>query len=211
VKILLIDDHAVVRQGIRRIVEEDFPAATFAEASDADEALRLVTARPFDVVLVDVSLPGRSGLDILPELVRVRPALRTIVLSMHPESEFAVRAVKAGALAYVNKRAAAEELADAIRTVSRGERYITAAVARRLAESVAGGKAPRAAPHQELSDREFQVMRLLAQGSAVKEIAGTLSLSPKTVSTYRVRVLEKLKLRSTVELARYAVQHGLVE
>ena len=208
-KFLIVDDHVVVRSGLRQMLADGFPGAGFGEAGSAAEALQCVLKGKWDLVLLDVSLPGRSGLDALADLRQVSPRLPVIMLSMHPESEFAVRALKAGAAGYLTKQSAAEELLDAVRKALAGGRYITASLAERLAENVAG--ANPVLPHEGLSDREFQTLRLLAAGKAVKEIAAELSLSAKTVSTYRTRVLEKLGLKSTVDLARYALQHGLVE
>lgn len=209
-KFLIVDDHAVVRSGLRQILQDEFPRAKFGEAGTAAAALARVFKEPWDLVLLDVTLPGRSGLDALGDLRKARPRLPVLVLSMHPEAEFAVRALKAGAAGYLTKQSAAEELIDAVRKALAGGRYITAALAEKLATVLAGG-AGAGLPHEDLSDREFQTLRLLAAGRAVKEIAAELSLSAKTVSTYRARVLEKLGVKTTVELLRYALQHGLVE
>ena len=208
-KFLIVDDHVVVRQGLRQMLADEYPPAAFGEATNAAEALQRVLHETWDLVLIDVTLPGRSGIDALADLRKAQPNLAIIVLSMHPESEFAVRALKAGAAGYLTKQSAAEELLDAVRKALRGERYITAALAEQLADTVVGKKT--APPHESLSERELQTLRLLAQGKPVKEIASALSLSPKTVSTYRARVLEKLNLNSTVDLARYALEHQLIE
>ncbi len=209
-KFLIVDDHVVVRAGLRQILEDEFPGASFGEAGSAAAARALVVGEPWDLVLLDISMPGRSGLEALGDLRQTRPRLPVLVLSMHPEAEFALRALKAGASGYLTKQSAAEELIGAVRKALAGGRYITAALAEKLAADIAGDFGP-SLPHESLSDRELQTLQLLAAGKAVKEIAAELSLSAKTVSTYRARVLEKLGLRSTVELARYALRHGLVK
>lgn len=208
-KILIVDDHAIVRQGLKQILAEEFPKGTFGEAGTAAEAMQCVHGRKWDIVLLDLTLPGRGGLDILADIKTAQPALPVLVLSMHPEAEFAVRALKAGAAGYLTKQSAAEELLTAINKALAGGRYVTASLAERLAADLAAGT-PRL-PHEELSNREFQTLRMLAAGKSVKEIGVTLNLSGKTVSTYRARVLEKLQLKSTVDLARYALEHRLVE
>lgn len=208
-KILLVDDHMLVRQGLKQILADEYPKAIFGEASTATEALQFVHAKKWDLVLLDLTMPGRGGLDVLSELKAVQPGLPILVLSMHPEAEFAVRVLKGGASGYLTKQSAADEMLTAVKKVLAGGRYITAALAEKLATDVALGTSRL--PHEELSNREFQTMRLLAAGKSVKEIGEALNLSGKTVSTYRARVLEKLQLKSTVDLARYALEHGLVE
>lgn len=208
-KILLIDDHLVVRQGMKQILEDEFPRASFGEASTVAEAMRLVQKGDWSIALLDLTLPDRSGLDALADFKAMRPRLPVLVLSMHPEAEFALRVIKAGAAGYLTKQSAAEEMLAAVHKALAGGRYITASLAEKLAaDAVAGDSRPA---HEQLSDREYQTMQMLAAGKAVKEIAATLGLSGKTISTYRARVLEKLGLSSTVELARYAITHGLVK
>ncbi len=209
-KFLIVDDHVVVRSGLRQMLAEEFSDATFGEAGTAAEALERVFNEKWDLALLDITLPGRSGLDVLGELRSASPGLPVIILSMHPEAEFAVRALKAGAVGYLTKQSAAEELIDAVKKALDGGRYITASLAEKLAENLAAGSAGDL-PHTTLSNREFQTFRLLAGGKGVKDIAGELSLSAKTVSTYRTRVLDKLGLKTTVDLARYALQHHLIE
>lgn len=208
-KILLIDDHLVVRQGVKQILADEFPAATFGEAASAAEAIRQIGAHEWTIVLLDLALPDRSGLDALVDLKALRPRVPVLVLSMHPEAEFALRVIKAGASGYLTKQSAAEELLAAVHKALAGGRYITASLAEKLAADAVAGRARE--PHEELSDREFQTLRLLAAGRAVKEIAAMLGLSSKTVSTYRARVLEKLQLKTTVDLAHYAMKHGLIK
>jgi DNA-binding NarL/FixJ family response regulator len=206
----MVDDHTVVRSGLRQILEDEFPRAVFGEAATAGDALALAIKEPWDLVLLDVTLPGRSGLDALADLRFACPRLPVLMLSMHPEAEFAVRALRAGAAGYLTKQSAAEELVAAVEKALAGGRYITASLAEKLAAEVSRGPASGSA-HEALSEREFQTLRMLVAGKAVKDIAAELSLSAKTVSTYRARILEKLGLKSTVELVRYAMQHGLVE
>jgi|SRR5579859_653172 len=208
-KVLIADDHAVVRQGLRRILTEIPELNVVGEAQDGQSALSLVRAEPWDVLVLDLSMPGRGGLDILKEVRRERPETRVLVLSMHPEDQFAVRMLKAGAAGYLTKESAPSELVAAVRKVMTGGKYVSPALAEKLAFAVdRDNDRPR---HEQLSDREFQVMRRLAAGLTVQQIADELMLSPKTISTYRARVLEKLELKSNAELIHYAIQNQLVE
>ncbi|MEN9403123.1 MAG: hypothetical protein RL091_1826 [Verrucomicrobiota bacterium] len=208
-KILLVDDHQVVRQGLKQMLADEYPKAAFGEAGTAAEAVQAIHRQKWDLVLLDLNLPGRGGLDALGDFKAAQPLLPVLVLSMHPEAEFAVQALRAGAAGYLTKQSAAEELLAAVQKALEGGRYITASLAEKLAADVAGDN--RQLPHEELSPREFETLRRLAAGHSVKEISSSLGLSSKTVSTYRARVLEKLKLRTTVDLARYAMEHGLVK
>ena len=208
-RVLIADDHTVVRQGLRQIVERGFGAAAFAEARDAQEALAHVRKTPWDVAILDVSMPGRSGLDIIKDVKQLRPKLPVIVLSMYSEEQYAERALKSGASGYITKEKAAEELIEAIKKVLKGGRYVSAALAERLAFQL--GQDEEEKPHEALSAREYEVFRLIASGKKPAAIAKTLHLSVKTVNTYRERVLEKMGLKSTVELVRYAIQNKLVE
>jgi two-component system, NarL family, invasion response regulator UvrY len=208
-KILLVDDHQVVRQGLKQMLADEYPKAVFGEAGTAAEAVQAIHGQKWDLVLLDLNLPGRGGLDALGDFKAAQPLLPVLVLSMHPEAEFAVQALRAGAAGYLTKQSAAEELLAAVQKALVGGRYITASLAEKLAADVAGDA--RQLPHEELSPREFETLRRLAAGDSVKEISATLGLSSKTVSTYRARVLEKLNLRTTVDLARYAMEHGLVK
>jgi two-component system invasion response regulator UvrY len=206
-KILIADDHAIVRKGLERILAEAFRDVSFGEAQDAQEALDLCARERWDLVILDVSMPGRSGLEFLKQLnSRRRPPV--LVLSIHPESCYAVRALKGGAAGYLNKQSAPEELLRAVRKVLAGGKYVSAAVAEKLAYQLDADAAK--APHEGLSDREYEVMCLLASGKTLKEVAASLSLSPKTVSTYRARILEKMNLKTNAELTWYAMQNGLV-
>ncbi|MBA3464745.1 MAG: response regulator transcription factor [Deltaproteobacteria bacterium] len=206
VRILLVDDHAVVRRGIRAILEDQLHGATVAEAGSGDEALTAL-AQPFDAVVLDLSMPGRSGIDLLTEIKHRWSKLPVLIMSLHPEEHFAVRALRAGASGYLTKAAAPEALIDAVQKVTRGGKYISQAVAERMAADL-GGRAP--VPHERLSDREFEVMRGIAEGVSVSEIAARMHLSVKTVSTYRTRLLDKMNMTTNAELTRYAIQNGLV-
>ena len=206
-KILIADDHAVVRQGLARILAETFSDLVLGEAQDAQEALVLCEREKWDLVMLDISMPGRSGLELLKQLRRGhKPPV--LVLSMHPESVYAVRALKSGAAGYLNKMSAPEDLVRAVRKVLSGGRFVTPAVAERLAYDVDSDSTKL--PHETLSSREYEVLCLLASGKTLTEAASQLSLSPKTVSTYRVRILEKMNLRTNAELTWYAMQNGLV-
>jgi two-component system invasion response regulator UvrY len=205
-RVLLVDDHDVVRKGIRAILEDRFAAIDIREASGGDEALGALSA-PFDAVILDLSMPGRSGIDLLAEIKHRHPKLPVLIMSLHGEEQFAVRALRAGAAGYLTKSAASEQLVSAFERIVRGGRYISEALAERLAVA-AGGDA--GAPHDRLSDREFEVMRGIASGESVSEIADRIHLSVKTVSTYRARLLEKMDMTTNAELTRYAIQNGLV-
>ena len=208
-RILIADDHALVRKGLRQLLAEALPQVEFGEASNAQEALDLVWGNHWNVLLMDITMPGRSGLDLLKQLKQDRPELPVLVLSAHPEEDYALRVLKAGAAGFLNKDAAVEELLAAIRKVAAGGKYVSPSVGETLAESVETlAPHPR---HEDLSDREFEVFRLLASGKAVSEIAAQLSLSVKTISTYRTRLLQKLHVKGNAELIRYAVQHRLTD
>jgi DNA-binding NarL/FixJ family response regulator len=209
IRVLIADDHAVVRQGLKQILSETPDMTIVGEAATGDEALQKARSEACDVLVLDIAMPGRNGLDIVKDVRAARPKLPMLVLSMHPEDQFAVRVLKAGASGYLNKESAPEELVTAIRKVVRGGKYVSPTLAERLAYEIdtASGKLP----HETLSDREFQVMCLMASGKTVTEIAGDLSLSVKTVSTYRTRILEKMNLKTNAEVIRYALQNQLVE
>jgi len=208
-KILIVDDHAIVRRGIRQILSDGFPDAEFGEASDAQEALDSVLKQDWSVVVLDVTMPGRSGLDALKEVKAARPKVPVVMLSMHSEDQFALRALRAGAAAYLTKDSVPEQLVAVLRKALAGGKYVSPTIAEKLASNVAADtEKPR---HQLLSDREFEVLRLIGSGKTVKEIAGQLSLSVKTISTYRTRVLEKMGLKTNAQLTTYAVQNKLVD
>lgn len=208
-KILIVDDHEVVRDGVKKVLDEQFDAVIFGEAGTVHEALRLVREQQWDVGVFDLSLRDRSGLEVLKELKQVRPHLPVLILSMHSEEQYARRAFKAGAAGYITKDSPRTELVKAVKKVMNGGRYVSPALAERLVFDL-GGDTDRA-PHEILSDREFEVMRLIASGKTVGEIAALLNLSDKTISTYRARLLEKMGLRTSAELTYYAIQNKLVE
>ncbi|MBL0175575.1 MAG: response regulator transcription factor [Ignavibacteria bacterium] len=206
--ILLADDHLMFREGLKQILGRCADLRIAAEAGDGQEALELVQAGGIDAVVLDISMPGRSGFDVLVELKREYPDLPVLVLSMHPENQYAIRVLKAGASGYLTKESAADELIAAIRKVAAGGRYVSASLAEKLADALV---APSVAdPHQELSNREFQVLLMLAQGRTLREMADALLISEKTVTTYRARILEKLGLRNNAELTRYAIDRHLL-
>lgn len=208
-KILIADDHAVVRRGVRQLLVETVRPEVVEEAESAAEALRKAGERDWDIVILDVSLPGRTGLDVLAELKRSKPGLPVLMLSMHPEDQYAVRAIKTGASGYLTKDQAPEEIARAVRRILNGGFYVSPALAEKLAFAL-GPDADRP-PHEALSDREFEVFRSIASGRAVSEVARELHLSVKTVSTYRTRVLEKMGLETNADLTLYAVRNGLID
>ena len=207
-KILIVDDHAVVRRGVRQILDEEFPGAQITEATNGAEALELARKDQWTCIVLDISMPGRSGLDALRELKVSSPKVPVLVLSGHPEDQYALRVLKLGAAGYLTKDQAPEELVKALKRVLAGGKYITAALAEKLADQLQGETTR--APHELLSDREFEVLRGIATGRALKEIAAELSISEKTVSTYHTRLLEKMRLRSDAEVVRYALEHGLL-
>ncbi len=209
IKILVADDHTIVREGLKQIVGEVGDMMVADEAGNGQEALQKIREGNFDVVLLDISMPGRSGLEVLKDIRAERPKLPVLILSMHSEEQYAVRTLRAGASGYLTKASAPDELIGAIRKVSRGRKYVTASLAEKLAlELDADSRKP---PHELLSDREYQVMLMLASGKSVKEIADELCLSVKTISTYRSRILEKMNMKKNAELTLYAVQNGLVD
>lgn len=207
--ILITDDHAVVRQGIKQILAAEFRKASFGEARNAQEALERVWNENWDVVILDLSMPGRGGMEVLREIRQTRPRLPVLVLSMHPEDQFAVRLLRAGAAGYMSKESAPEDLVGAVRKIVAGGRYVSTALAERMAGYLSTDI--QTPPHERLSDREFLVLRLIASGKTVSMIATELSLSIKTVSTYRTRILEKMNMANNAELTHYAIQNHLVE
>jgi two-component system invasion response regulator UvrY len=208
-RVLIADDHAVFRRGLRDTLAEAFSKVTFGEAKTAQETIELVRRQDWDVVILDISMPGKSGLDILDDLRRLRPKLPVLLLTMHPEQQYARRALKAGAAGYLTKDGVPEELKEAIKKIVAGGRYVSATLAEKLAVDLKdGADLPL---HELLSDREFQVLRMIASGKTVKEIAEGLSLSVKTVSTYRGRILEKTGMKTNADLIRYALEAQLVD
>jgi len=209
IKVLLVDDHTIVREGLRQILEEASDIAVADEASNAQEVINKVWNNNYDIVLLDISLPGRSGLDVLKQLKSIKPDLPILILSMHPEEQYAIRSLRAKASGYLTKESASDELIDAIRKVAKGRKYITSSLAEKLAFELEDNS--RCPSHKNLSDREFQVMCMIASGKRIKEIADTLSLSVKTISTYRARILKKMNMRNNSQLIHYAIKYGLVD
>jgi two-component system invasion response regulator UvrY len=208
IRVFIADDHPIVRQGLRRIVEADSGLTISGEAGDAASLLSMLAAAATDLVLLDVSMPGGSFLDTLKALRERHPTIRVLVLSVHPEDQWAVRALKAGASGYLTKDHSPHQLLEAIRRVYRGGKYVSPTLAEQLASQLDGGG--QRAPHELLSDREFEVMRRLGSGLTVSQIASELGLSAKTVSTYRSRVLEKMAVLTNADLVRYAAKYGLI-
>ena len=206
IRILIVDDHAMVREGLKRILLDEFKGATFGEAGNATEALEQIWKMGWELVLLDVSMHGRSGLDVLKEIRASTSKVPVLVLSGHPEEQYAVRVLKAGAAGYLVKEGAPQELCRAVRRILSGGKYITPSVAEQLAAQIQSSSRPA---HEALSNREYQVMLLIAAGKAPKVIGDELSLSVKTVGTYRTRILEKLKLKNNAELMRYVLEREL--
>jgi len=208
-RVLIIDDHEVVRDGVKKIFGEQPGATDFAEASTAPEALEMVREQHWDVAVLDLSLGDTSGLEVLKELKQIRPRLPVLILSMHSEEQYARRAFKAGAAGYITKDSSRAELVNAINKVIAGGKYVSPALAEKLVTYMErDGERPF---HEALSDREFEVMSLIASGRTVGEIAGLISLSDKTISTYRARILEKMGMKTNADLTRYAIRHKLVD
>jgi len=209
IKVMITDDHAIVRQGLKQILSETDDISVTGEAENGFQALKLVRQYGFDVILLDISLPDRNGIEVLKQIKKEYPSMAVLMLSMHNESEFALRALKGGASGYLNKQSAPAQLVTAIRTVASGHKYITPVLAEELANTVTGGSDQPL--HTTLSDREYQTLCMIAAGKALSEISAAMCLSPKTVSVYRARLMEKLKLANNSELIRYAIKHNLVD
>jgi len=209
IRIMIADDHAIVREGLKQILAETSDMVVAGEAANGQEVLEQTRKDDWDLVLLDIAMPGRGGIDILKQLRSEKPELPVLVLSMYPEEQYAVRALKAGAAGYLTKASAPDELIVAIRKVSQGGRYVSSSLAEKLAVYL--GKDAEKPPHELLSDREYQVMVMIASGKTVKQIADELSLSVKTISTHRVRTLRKLGMNNNAEITYYAVKHGLVD
>ena len=207
-RILIVDDHAVVRRGLREILVEEFPGVHVGEAASVAEAVGMTRAGRWDLVILDLNLPGGSGLDALKEIKQLQPRLPVLVLSIYPEDQYAVRVLEAGASGYLTKEMAPAGLVEAARKSIAGGRYVSPALAERLALRLAPGR--RDAPHETLSDREFQVLRMIASGRTVGQIAQELGLSVKTVSTYRTRLPDKMGLKNNAELTRYAFANRVI-
>lgn len=207
IKVLITDDHPVVRRGIRQILEDDEKINLIHEARDGKELIEKIMDQEYDVILLDISLPGRSGLDMISQIKRIQQKAAILILSIHSEELYALQALKEGASGYLTKSSAPEELLSAIHKVSRGERYISSSLAEKLAENIlSNGDKPQ---YLFLSARETEVLNLLGTGKTVSQVATELSLSSKTISTYRARLLEKLKLHTTADLIRYSIMEGI--
>jgi two-component system, NarL family, invasion response regulator UvrY len=206
--ILIADDHAVVRKGLRQILLEEYPSANIGEVADAETLVAQVMNNGWDIVICDMNMPGRSGLDALSQLKQVAPTIPVLIMSMYPEDQYALRVLKAGAAGYLGKDSIHDEIIKAVQTVLLGKKFITPTVAERLANAYRDDSAQQ--PHELLSDREFDVFKLLAAGKSVSEIASQLSLSSTTVSTYRARIIEKMNLRSNAALTRYAIEKNII-
>lgn len=206
-KILIGDDHAIIRKGLRQILREEITDCEIDEAADGSEVIRKINEKLFDVLILDISMPKRNGIDILNQLKIEKPDLPILILSIHPEEQYAIRVLKAGAAGFINKASAPEELVQAIRKITGGGKYISPVVAEQLATNILGSEQ---APHEQLSDREYQVMLLIAGGNTVKEIAEELALSIKTISTYRSRLMEKLNMDNNAKITKYVLQNNLL-
>lgn len=209
IRLLIADDHAIFREGLKHILEEHPDIVVADEAGNGQEVLEKVWKNEYDMVLLDIGMPGMPALEVLKQVKNERPRLPILVLSMYPEDQYAVRVIRAGASGYLTKESASDELITAIRKITAGRKYITASVAEKLADEVEPSAGKPA--HHTLSDREFEVFRLLASGKTVKEIAGALFLSVKTISTYRTRILEKMKIKTNAELMHFALRHHILE
>jgi two-component system, NarL family, invasion response regulator UvrY len=209
IRVLIADDHAILRRGLREILMRELEGVVCGEAENVQQFLAQVQNQNWDLAIVDITMPGRSGLDVLRDLQGVQPGLPVLVLSMHPEDQYGKRVLKAGAAGYMNKESAPEELIKAIRKVLAGGRYVSPALAEKLAvEWGTNGVRPL---HESLSDREFEVLRMIALGKTISQIAVELHLSTTTISTYRARILEKMNMATTAELMRYALRNGVVD
>jgi DNA-binding NarL/FixJ family response regulator len=209
IKILIADDHAFLREGIKKTVHDEIDMKIIGEASNANDALEMILSLQPDVVIMDISMPGKSGLDVLKDLKAMKKKYKVLILSMHPEDRFAIRALKAGAAGYLTKESAPDELVKAIRTVLTGRKYVSKALADRLVDILSDNMDKL--PHENLSDREYEVFIKIASGNKATEIAEELSISVHTVNTYRARILEKLSMNSNVELSQYAMHNNLID
>jgi two-component system, NarL family, invasion response regulator UvrY len=209
IRVFIADDHAIVREGLKQILAEQRDIAVTGEAETGLDAVKLFRKSRCNVLLLDISLPDRNGIEVLKQIKKDKPELAVLMLSMHREDQYAIRALKAGAAGYLTKQSAPRELVTAIRQVASGQRYVSPVLAQVLAAQVGDGH--EAAPHEGLSDREYQTLTMIASGKTVSEIAGELSLSVKTVSEYRSRLLSKMKLKTSAELTHYAIRNQLVD
>ncbi len=208
IRILIADDHSIVRRGLKEILIDEFPEVTISEVNDGSGLLRKAREGDWNIIISDLSMPGRNGLETLKQLKEEFPKLPVLIVSMHPEDRYAIRVLRAGASGYLTKDSASEELVNAVRTILSGRRYITSTVADKLAQNL--DQRSDKELHETLSDREFDVLKLIASGKTISEIANELSLSATTVSTYRARILVKMNFRTNAELTHYGIQNNLV-
>jgi len=209
IRVLIVDDHAILRRGLKQILSETEDMTVAGEAENSQQALQILREGNWDVVLLDISMPDRNGIDTLKLIKKERPKLAVLMLSMHPENQYAIRALKAGAAGYLTKQSAPAQLVNAIRQVTQGRKYVSPTLAEELANTL--GEDSEKPPHEQLSNREYQTLTLIASGKTLTEIGAELKLSVKTVSVYRARVLAKLKLKNNAELTHYGIKNGLVE
>jgi two-component system invasion response regulator UvrY len=209
-KFLLIDDHKIIREGLKQILLMHFPSATFDEGASAEEVMKNISDSDYDLVICDLSMPGRSGLDVLKQVRETKPNLRVLILSMHPDEHYAVRAIKAGAWGYVNKSDGAEVLIPAVQRILQGRKFIPTDLAERLADNLSTDDKTEDRLHENLSSREFDIFKLLVEGKSISDISQQLSLGMSTVSTHRARILTKMKMKSNAELVKYAIQNNLI-
>ncbi len=209
IKILVVDDHIIVREGLKKILLDTPDMVVADEASNGQEVTKKIWNNDYDLILLDISLPGRGGLDVLKQLKCTKPEVPILILSVHPEEQYALRSLRAGASGYLTKQSAPDELIGAIRKVAKGRKYITSSIAEKLAFELEVDS--RKLPHETLSDREYQVMCMIGSGKAVKEIAETLSLSVKTISTHRTHILNKMQMKNSAQLTHYAIKNALVD
>lgn len=206
-KTIIVDDHEVVRKGLKQIITDEFIQAVVMEAGSAEEALKMIRQENFDLVISDISMPGRSGIDLLKQLQEEFPSLPVLILSMHQESQYAIRVLKAGASGYLTKDTVSFELINAVKKVLSGRKYISIAVAELLSQNILGKNAEF--PHELLSDREFEVLKLIGGGKSVSDIGDELSLSVNTISTYRLRIMDKMKMNTNADIIRYVIENNL--
>jgi two-component system invasion response regulator UvrY len=207
-RILIADDHAIIRKGLKQILLEEYPSAIMEEVTDAEGAMKKIMDKEWDIIICDLSMPGRSGLDVVQYVKQNLPKLPVLILSIHPEEQYAIRVLKAGAAGYLSKDAATEELVVAVQRVLQGRKYISPSIAEKMAAELDQDSSKP--PHEILSDREFDIFKMIAAGKTVSDIAEQLSLSITTVSTYRARVLTKMNMKTNAELTRYALESKLI-
>lgn len=207
-RILIADDHAIIRKGLKEILYEQYPSALIEEVKDAEEVFKKTIGKEWDIIICDLSMPGRSGLDVVQQVKQNYPKLPVLILSIHPEEQYAIRVLKAGAAGYLSKDAATEELVKAVQRVLHGRKYVSSAIAEKMATELSRDKTN--SPHETLSHREFDVFKLISEGKTISEIASQLSLCITTISTYRSRVLTKMDMKTNAELTRYGLENKLI-